>query len=113
CNREADCAKETSMAARPLLVGMAGLFVAGGVAANDTALTYGGSPRPLNGKTTVAMRSEFVRLEVGEKLVAVDCRFTFENRGSAHKVRVGFPDEGGEPGVTTDSRTGKPVPAEP
>jgi hypothetical protein len=75
--------------------------------ANDTELTYGGTPRPLNGNTTVAMKSEYVKMVVGDKWVTVDCQFTFENRGPARKVRMGFPDEGGEPDEGPD---GKPLP---
>jgi|SRR5579862_4832250 len=61
--------------------------------ANDTNLTYGGSPRPLNGKGTVSMQSEVVKLDVRDGYVWVDCRFHFVNFGPACKVRVGFPDE--------------------
>jgi len=75
--------------------------------ANDTELTYGGTPRPLNGNTTVSMKSEYVKMVVGDKWVTVDCRFTFENQGPARQVRMGFPDEGGEPDEGPD---GKPLP---
>jgi hypothetical protein len=77
------------------------------VRANDTELTYGGTPRPLNGNTTVSMKSEYVKMVVGSKWVTVDCRFTFVNQGPARRVRVGFPDEGGEPDEGPD---GKPLP---
>jgi hypothetical protein len=40
------------------------------------------------------MKSEVIRMEVGEQLVTVDCRFVFENHGPACKVRMGFPDQG-------------------
>lgn len=75
------------------------LLAVGGLAsrANDTDLTYGGTPRPLNGSSTISMMDEVVKMVVGEKWVTVDCRFTFENRGPARKVRMGFPDQGGEP----------------
>ncbi len=66
--------------------------------ANDTELTYGGTPKPLNGNTTISMKSEFVSMVIGDKYVTVDCRFTFENSGPVRKVRMGFPDEGGEIG---------------
>jgi hypothetical protein len=77
------------------------------VRANDTELTYGGTPRPLNGNTTVSMKSEYVKMVVGETLVTVDCGFTFVNQGPARRVRVGFPDEVGEPDEGPD---GKPLP---
>jgi hypothetical protein len=81
--------------------------------ATDPELTYGGTPRLLNGNTTVSMKSEYVKVEVGDKYVTVDCRFTFVNNGPARKVRMGFPDEGGEPGVSLDPQTGKPIPPVP
>src|SRR5437016_1907774 len=80
--------------------------------ANDTELSYGGTPRPLNGNTTVSMKNESVKIVIAEKMVTVDCRFTFVNNGPARKVRMGFPDEGGEPFVSFDER-GKPFPRVP
>jgi hypothetical protein len=65
--------------------------------ANDTDLTYGGTPLPLKGNTTVSMQREYVKIDVGDDYVTVDCRFTFHNDGPSLKVRIGFPDEGGEP----------------
>ena len=35
--------------------------------ANDTELNYGGTPRPMNGTGTVSMKSEFVKIVVGEE----------------------------------------------
>jgi hypothetical protein len=63
-------------------------------AANDGGLTFGGTPKMLQSHPTVAMRSETVRLSVGKEEVRVDCRFTFENKGAARRVRMGFPDHG-------------------
>ncbi|MCC6445117.1 MAG: hypothetical protein IT210_16870 [Armatimonadetes bacterium] len=71
--------------------------------ANDTDLTYGGSPSPLAGHPSVAMRSEYVKMVVGDEDVTVDCRFTFVNKGPACRVRMGFPDEGGDPGEDPDA----------
>jgi hypothetical protein len=51
--------------------------------ANDTELSSGGTPRPLTGNTTVSMRSEQVRVEIGDTHVTVDCRFVFHNQGPA------------------------------
>ena len=85
------------------------LFVtlAAGVArANDTELNYGGTPRPMNGTGAISMKSEYVKVVVGDEDVVVDCRFIFRNNGAARKVRVGFPDEGGE--EETDEN-GKPI----
>jgi hypothetical protein len=62
--------------------------------ANDTALQYGGTPRPLSGHPTVSMKSELIRMEVGERVATVDCRFVFDNQGPECKVRMGFPDQG-------------------
>ncbi|MES2464600.1 MAG: DUF4424 family protein [Armatimonadota bacterium] len=79
-----------------------GLFLSP-AAANDTELTNGGTPKALNGNTSVAMRREYVKMVIGEKWVTVDCRFTFENRGPSRQVRMGFPDEGGDPGENPDA----------
>ena len=62
--------------------------------ANDSALAYGGSPKMLKGHPTVSMKSEHVRIEVGEENSVVDCKFVFVNNGSTCKVRMGFPDSG-------------------
>jgi hypothetical protein len=62
--------------------------------ANDSALSYGGSPRPLDSHPTVSMKSELIKMVVGERVVTVDCRFVFENHGGTCKVRMGFPDQG-------------------
>jgi hypothetical protein len=82
-------------------------FTAGGASANDTELTFGGTPRPLNGNTTVSMKNEYVKMVIDDEWVTVDCRFTFENKGPARKVRMGFPDQGGEP---DEDEHGKPLP---
>lgn len=76
--------------------GACGALTATACQANDTNLSYGGSPRALSGHPSVAMRSEVVRIDVGEKLVTVDCRFVFANSGPAQMVRMGFPDENEE-----------------
>lgn len=62
--------------------------------ANDGGISFGGSPGLLKGHPTVLMRSEVIRMTVGEEVVTVDCRFVFENSGPACTVRMGFPDEG-------------------
>ena len=62
------------------------------VQANDGALSYGGTPRLMNGEGTVSMQSEVILMDIGLKEVKVDCRFVFKNHGSARTVRMGFPD---------------------
>jgi hypothetical protein len=62
--------------------------------ANDAALAYGGTPRPLTAHPTVSMQSEYIKLTVGEVDTMVDCRFIFVNHGPACTVRMGFPDQG-------------------
>src|SRR4051794_11540766 len=64
------------------------------VRADDASISWGGAPRLLKGHRWVEMRSEVVRMTVGERRVHVDCRFVFENRGPACSVRMGFPDNG-------------------
>ncbi len=77
---------------------LAGVVLSGACAsqvnANDGGLAYGGTPGLLKAHPSVAMRSEVVRIAVGEKTVKVDCRFVFQNLGPACQVRMGFPDEG-------------------
>lgn len=40
------------------------------------------------------MRSEVVRMDIGDKIIHVDCNFLFHNSGPACTVRMGFPDSG-------------------
>jgi hypothetical protein len=80
--------------------------------ANDGGIAFGGSPALLRQHPTVTMESEVVRVEIGPKLVTVDCRFVFRNRGPSCTVRMGFPDEGGgeyDPQQNTDAH-GRPLP---
>lgn len=91
-----------------VLVAVCLQFLSSPAAANDTELTNGGTPKALNGNTTVSMRREYVKMVIGEKWVTVDCRFTFRNRGPARLVRMGFPDEGGDPGEDPDAQPKTP-----
>ena len=77
--------------------------------ANDSALMWGGSPRPLNGHQSVSMKSEMIRIEVGEQDTRVDCRFVFENHGPTCRVRMGFPDQGRGAGDPDEDGRRKPV----
>ncbi len=62
--------------------------------ANDGGISFGGSPKLLGGHSSVCMESELIQMNVGEKVVAVDCKFIFVNKGPTVKVRMGFPDQG-------------------
>src|SRR5215212_2408570 len=68
--------------------------VAGAACANDGGIAFGGAPRLLDSHPSVSMESEVVTMTVGDKIVTVDCRFTFRNHGPACAVRMGFPDIG-------------------
>ena len=87
---------------------VAWLLVSLAAAANDTDISYGGSPRALSGHPTVAMHSEVVKVTVSRKSgVTVDCRFVFVNSGPACRVRMGFPDAG--PAAYEEDPNSKPV----
>lgn len=62
--------------------------------ADDGGISFGGSPKLLKGHSSVSMKDEVVKMEVGDEQIKVQCDFTFHNDGPAAKVRVGFPDEG-------------------
>ena len=65
------------------------------VAADDSAITWSGSPKMLKGHPTVSMVSEKIVLTVhlGDNAYTdADCTFLFKNNGPACSVRVGFPD---------------------
>lgn len=62
--------------------------------ANDGGIAMGGSPALLTGHSSVSMKSELIKMKIGNGMVAVECNFVFENHGPACKVRMGFPDEG-------------------
>ncbi len=84
------------MLARPFALGTIVFAITAPAAAlaNDSALAYGGTPRPLTGHPTISMMSEVVKIEIGERDSIVDCRFEFVNHGPACRVRMGFPDQG-------------------
>ncbi len=64
------------------------------VMADDGGISFGGSPKLLKGHASVAMKSEIVRMLIGENDIKVDCNFVFHNNGPTCKVRMGFPDQG-------------------
>ncbi|HEY0866803.1 MAG TPA: DUF4424 family protein [Fimbriimonas sp.] len=73
----------------------AALLLTGAAFANDTALTTGGTPKMMRRHRSVAMRSEVVRMTVGDRTVLVDCTFVFENLSSRPAtIQMGFPDVG-------------------
>lgn len=82
---------------------LTGLLVNIGAYADDGAMSFGGSPRLLNGHKTVSMESEIVNIDIQKSIVKINCRFVFHNHGDACKVRMGFPDIG------TDDNPGTPA----
>lgn len=68
-------------------------LIAGKSEANDGGIAFGGSPKLLKSHPSVSMKSETIRMHVGQDVVTVDCRFVFRNNGPATTVRMGFPDE--------------------
>lgn len=62
--------------------------------ADDGGISFGGSPHLMSGHVSVAMQSEVVHMNIGDKLIKVDCEFVFNNSGPAATVRMGFPDQG-------------------
>jgi hypothetical protein len=64
------------------------------VLADDGGISFGGSPHLMDGHATVAMKDEVVTMDIGDKVIKVDCKFHFHNDGPAALVRMGFPDEG-------------------
>jgi hypothetical protein len=90
------CTSSSARSRLPRLLALAvvWLIVPSAAPANDGGIALGGSPRLLLGHPTVRMSSEVIRLNVYERTVAADCRFTFTNSGPACTVRMGFPDQG-------------------
>jgi hypothetical protein len=62
--------------------------------ADDGGISFGGSPHLMSGHASVAMQSEVVHMDIGDKQIKVDCQFVFHNSGPAATVRMGFPDQG-------------------
>jgi len=86
------------------------LLVSPAAHADDGGISFGGNPHLLKGHATVAMKDEVVKMDVGEKIINVDCKFVFHNSGPACTVRVGFPDEGTG---AAEPYQGEPVPKHP
>lgn len=60
----------------------------------DTAwIACGGSTHLMTENSTVSMKSEVVRINVGKHVSKVDAQYVFVNNGPACKLRVGYPDE--------------------
>jgi hypothetical protein len=62
--------------------------------ADDGGISFGGNPHLLKGHASVEMRGETVHLNVGDKVIKVDCLFHFHNNGPTCTVCMGFPDHG-------------------
>lgn len=77
--------------------------------ADDSDVSFGGSPRMLSGQTTVTMRSELVTVDIGPDHVHVDCSFIFKNNGPACTVRMGFPDDGRGGADPSEREPGSPL----
>ena len=99
-----------SRAAKLVLVILPTLLSTNSALADDGGISFGGNPHLLKGHATVAMQSEIVKMDVGEKSIKVDCKFVFHNNGPACTVRVGFPDEGQG---NAEPYQGDPVPKNP
>lgn len=83
---------------------------AGAAGANDGGISYGGSPRLLEGHPSVSMQSEVIRMTVGADKATVDCRFVFRNSGPACRVRMGFPDQARGADNPEEDSEGGPAP---
>lgn len=83
---------------------------AGAASANDGGISYGGSPRLLEGHPSVSMQSEVIRMTVGPDKATVDCRFVFRNSGAACRVRMGFPDQARGADNPEEDSEGGPAP---
>jgi len=75
--------------------------------ADDSDISYGGSPSSLKGTGQVAMQSEVVLLDIRPESVRADCQFVFKNKGPACTVRMGFPD--GSSGRDEEGDTTTPI----
>ncbi len=95
------------------------LSLATAASANDGGIAYGGSPRLLNGHPTISMRSEVVRMTVGENTVTVGVReITPSRQGRACFLtrEGGFcsgTDRGFNPGHRPSSTSPLPNPGYP
>jgi len=72
--------------------------------ADDSDISYGGSPSSLKGTGQVAMQSEVVLLDIGPDKVRADCQFVFKNKGPACTIRMGFPDGNSQRDEESDAK---------
>ena len=86
------------------------MLVVGAAGANDGGISYGGSPRLLEGHPSVSMQSELIHMTVGQDTATVDCRFVFQNSAAACRVRMGFPDQARGADDPEEDSEGGPAP---
>jgi|GEM_PF-2828042 len=82
-------------------------------AADDAAISFGGSPTILHSHPSIHMRSEKVVITVLKNKTLYDCRFVLRNAGAACTVQVGFPDRGfgaSETAFEENKSSGKNIP---